>query len=323
MKRNVTLDGLRGIAAICVLLYHLGSLLDLPVMPGGYLAVDFFFCLSGYVLAKAYGDRLGVLDLTWRRVARLYPVFLFGLALGLAKVAAQTLLGVEQVFQSGADFARALVLNALMLPDLMGPIYPFNGPAWTLFLEMVLSIAFAALLCRMRAIGLVTLALLGAVGMIWAVTAYGWLNVGWDAETLPFGLARAVYGFCAGMLIARWVRDERVHRVPWAVLLLILGMLVPDLLFALVLSPLIVALGARTDLDERLKPLFAWAGNVSYPLYAVHWPIAVAVVFAGFPLPVALVLGVAVPVIAADLALRFYDRPVRRWLTSFRAIPAG
>jgi len=75
-RRYEALDGLRGVAAVAVMLYHIGGWTGRPWLAAhGYLAVDFFFCLSGFVLAHAYGRReIGWLGYMRARLIRLWPL---------------------------------------------------------------------------------------------------------------------------------------------------------------------------------------------------------------------------------------------------------
>src|SRR5580692_3274314 len=84
-QRLVALDGARGLSALAVAFFHF----DRNVWPAhGYLAVDLFFLLSGYVIAGAYETRLqrgsGLGWFFGVRMARLYPIYLFGTLIGLA-----------------------------------------------------------------------------------------------------------------------------------------------------------------------------------------------------------------------------------------------
>ena len=135
--RFSSLDGLRGFAAIAVMAYHV----DHDWMPGGHLAVDFFFCLSGFVIALNYqsrmrGGAIGVVRFMALRLARLYPMVLAGA--GLA------------IWLLHADY-RILAL----VPSTWGlALFPGNPPYWSLLAELAVSLAFAVLLVRLdKALG--------------------------------------------------------------------------------------------------------------------------------------------------------------------------
>src|ERR1700730_18632705 len=142
MKRYEALDALRGVAALSVLAFHLGQVkLEPGLVPHGYLAVDFFFVLSGFVVAHAYEAALRD-KLTWRafavkRLIRLYPLALLGALAGTA-----VLLLKWRIFREKADplstILASSVLNAFLLPNLFGGVaskselFPGNGPLWSL-----------------------------------------------------------------------------------------------------------------------------------------------------------------------------------------------
>jgi peptidoglycan/LPS O-acetylase OafA/YrhL len=147
-----TLDAMRGIAAIAVVIFHVGTVMGLQVCKSGYLAVDFFFVLSGFVLARAYEMTLKSELSFWRfiamRLIRLYPLLALGVLFGAITVVGQIAEHSPTALNSAAASA-AFVFNALMLPAVTSPgLFPFDGPAWSLFFELVINAIFAAILYR-------------------------------------------------------------------------------------------------------------------------------------------------------------------------------
>ena len=146
--RYVWLDGMRGLAALAVVLHHALSPFGLQKLwiPHAQLAVDFFFCMSGFVVAAAYQRRresgLGFLDLMRRRWQRLYPMALCGIALG-----AVALLGRGEV---NGQTLVSLGFNLMLQPDYSawwrgsGPTWASNVAIWSVWIELLLSAAFAA-----------------------------------------------------------------------------------------------------------------------------------------------------------------------------------
>ena len=189
------LDGLRGVAAIVVVWYHIfesfaTSHLDQGINHG-YLAVDFFFLLSGFVLGYAYDGRWGKMN-TWsfirRRLIRLHPMVIFGAIFGGALFYTQ---GCEAWDVSKISIGMLLVgilLNALMIPaptrmDVrgLGEIYPLNGPTWSLFFEYIGNLLYAIILRRLPLWGLRLIVLISGLGLI-GVAVYGTqgdLCLGW------------------------------------------------------------------------------------------------------------------------------------------------
>jgi peptidoglycan/LPS O-acetylase OafA/YrhL len=337
-ERNALADGLRGMAALAVATLHAGFTLKMQIATGGYLAVDFFFILSGLVIAQAYDKRLANRMTAFRflkiRAIRLYPLFALGCLLGIVKSVSQIALHDSHAMAPG-QLALATSLNLLMLPiPLSSPaLFPINSPAWSLFCELAINVAYALILVKLRSRWLVAIATAGAGVMIFAlVTGEDGLNVGYNRATLAFGLARVSYGFCLGMLIARLARDMN-RRPRWLALAMPLVMLafltipvsngsalVRDALFAFLVAPAIIWAVARMDVPERFRRPFVLLGDLSYPLYAVHYPILLAVSYVGLrmhlPKPAILVSVIGIVSIAAYAAERWLDRPVRHWLSS-------
>ncbi|MFT4022650.1 MAG: acyltransferase [Flavihumibacter sp.] len=152
-----TLDGLRGVAALTVVCFHLfevyaTSHVDQQINHG-YLAVDFFFILSGFVVGYAYDDRRKTMTATAfikRRFIRLHPMVVIGAVIGAIVFYFQ---GCEAWDVSKIPVTALLVatlLNIFMIPAPpayevrgLGELYPLNGPAWSLFFEYIGNILYA------------------------------------------------------------------------------------------------------------------------------------------------------------------------------------
>lgn len=149
----VGLDGLRGTSAAIVVIFHLqsGRSLDDLTFPAGYLAVDMFFMLSGFVIAHAYEERLKS-DLTFARFAglraiRLYPLYILGCALLLGHAVLQAAYAGE--LWRAREFVYALPYAVALVPNFpAGPAgwFKLNPPAWSLFYEWVYNLLYAAFL---------------------------------------------------------------------------------------------------------------------------------------------------------------------------------
>ena len=292
-RRYETLDALRGVAALAVVGFHLGTVgLEPGFMPSGFLAVDFFFVLSGFVVAHAYEARLSrclsVRAFMVRRVARLYPLACLGAMLGFV-----VLLIKHASFPGRVDsLPRILVagvMNGFLLPTFFGgeasrhDLFPTNGPLWSLFFELVANCIWAITLARCRARILAALALSSLAALAMAAVAARTVNVGFDTATFVGGAARVGLGFPLGVLLYRLHHaDAQAPRgAPLALAALLLAVLARphdaatqmawlDLISVAVLLPTIVLLGAATSAVGRLG---AWAGALSYPVYVLHFPI--------------------------------------------------
>ncbi len=238
--RYEILDGLRGVAALMVILFHI---FETYCPPGGqqhinhgYLAVDFFFVLSGFVIGYAYDDRWNKMT-TWgffkRRLVRLHPMVIMGTLIGACLF----------FFQSGAFprvleiepwmFFLCLVMGFLMIPcgpglDIRGwgETNSFNGPNWSLTLEYLGNILYALVLRHLPKWGLAIL--MAIAGFFTLDLTLGW-NVlgllrapqytvigGWSLtpDQMYIGLTRLFYPFLCGLLISRILPSHRSESNP-------------------------------------------------------------------------------------------------------------
>lgn len=304
--RYPTLDALRGAAAFAVLFYHLRNIgaghhgpAVLPIFASGYLAVDLFFVLSGFVISHAYGARLRK-SLPFRafmtaRFVRLQPVIAIGTLIGFILALVQRLLGLE-----GAPGLFAILTclpaNLLMLPNVLMPsgIFLFNPPAWSLFYELAANAVYAFAVRRganstngMREnLLLAASCLAGFGGLAASVLLVGDLDRGVALGDWPVALARIIFSFTAGALLHRtrhrWMKGVPRLPLPW-LLIACVALLAPDfhgapraiydLTFATALSPVLLMLTCVAQPGPRLQSASAWLGMISYPLYAVHAPI--------------------------------------------------
>lgn len=342
-QRFVLLDGLRGVAAFAVILDHVpgGVLGDL--LPGRYLAVDFFFVLSGFVLAHAYGRRLeqgwSPLSFMTARVIRLYPMYLLGLMIGIAL----SVLGLLRGWMgpTWSDVLTTAMLGLLFLPAPPmaafggGSLYPFNGPAWSLFFELIANLIYAliARFLSWRVLGAILI--LGAAAVIYTLNRHaGTGGPGWLWEHVDAGFARVMFDFFAGVAIHRVRTLKQIPALPWwgALIgfLVVIAMPAPgewrvvyDSAAALVLMPLLVALSAGSQVTGVVARICSTIGLLSYGVYVIHVPM-----FATLGVMAAAVhlqldegpwLAVLVAVLAAAVAAIAYvgfDRPWRAWLSA-------
>lgn len=322
-RHVLTLDALRGIAAIAVLLIHVGWILGDPSLARyGYLAVDLFFVISGFVLGRAYEDKL-LAGMSWRRFmtfrfARLYPALFLGVLLGL----------VAHFVLSGQSYQLGWysIGHFFLIPDLSARegIFPLNGVLWSLFFELVINAGHGLVVRRLTNVRLGLFVV--AMGICWAFAASastGNWGGGWNAETFLGGFARVGWGYGIGLLLHRVTRDR--WRVP-AILPIALGALalfLPHIaaiparpaISVFVLFPLIVALAVASEVPPFARGVAAWLGAISYPLYAIHHPLLmmIAARFDTSSGTTRALIAIAI-VIAATLVEYLYDAPLRTWL---------
>ena len=350
------LDGLRGVAALMVVCFHLfeayaTSHLDQRINHG-YLAVDFFFILSGFVVGYAYDDRwtkMTVREFLTRRLVRLQPMVVIGALIGAVMFYTQ---GCPVWDVSAVPVAMLLVatlMNAFMIPATpgaeirgVGEMYPLNGPAWSLFFEYIGNVLYALFIRRLSTRALAVLVAAAGCGLA-AFSVWGPLGdicVGFSltGENIVGGSLRLLFAFPAGLLLSRVFRPVRVRGAFWIGSLAVVALAsvpriggsehlwmngVYDALCAVVLFPLIVWIGASGKTTDRVTSrICKFLGDISYPLYMVHYPF-IYLYYAwvknenltfGQSLPGAAAL-VAGSVALAWLCLRFYDEPVRRFLS--------
>ncbi len=343
-------DGLRGLAALAIMLFHLSFLMTgRTIVPHGYLAVDFFFILSGFVVAHAYEARRQA-GLSWGGFAllrgiRLYPLAMLGMAEGLLLLATQVHFHLGR-YGALPALAGNVALNLALLPAWLphrglGPaMFPADDPLWTLFLELAANLLWAWRGPRLRTWQLAALVLAALIWLLVEGLRYGTLNAGPGFPTAQAGLARVCFGFPCGVLLFRLrTRFARWPGVPGWVLgvALLLALACPldvhvalmphaqklpwwDLLCAALIFPAIIWAGAGSRVQARL--LWRGLGDISYPVYALHMPAVKALSHLytahlhKIPAPLLYPVFIALIAACAWAAGKFYDAPVRRFLAA-------
>lgn len=299
------LDGLRGVAALLVILYHVFECFDWTPVPHGYLAVDFFFVLSGFVIGYAYDDRWqeGMTAGTFfkRRLIRLHPMVILGAVIGAVCFFLQGGLRWDGTPVSAGWVMVAMLLGMLMLPlypgaaaDVRGngEMFPLNGPSWSLFFEYIGNILYALLLRRLSTRWLAVTACVTGCALVYIAVGDGFLGVGWSMvdHGLWTGLVRMLFPYTAGMLMARVFRPVKgVRGVFWicGVIIFLVGCLplmagelqpwlngLYDALCVIVVFPCLVWLGAsQLSVRALTGRVSHFLGELSYPLYIVHYPL--------------------------------------------------
>lgn len=357
-KHYEILDGLRGVAAVLVVAFHIlevfsGGDHTKQLINHGYLAVDFFFLLSGFVIAHAYDDRWNTMSLTGffkRRLIRLHPMIIVGMTLG----AVCFYFATSSMFPAiaGTPFWKlilVMILGWFLIPvpgslDIRGwgEMFPLNGPAWSLFFEYIANIFYALILRKVSNTVLWILVAISGFALIQlAVTSTnGDIIGGWslDPEQLRIGFTRLTFPFFAGILLRRLFKSGNIkHAFLWSTLLIVAIMSFPrvggseylwyngiyDSLTIILLFPLVVYIGASGSIKSPVsKRLCNFLGDISYPIYITHFPI-LYVYYAwvsknNIRLENSLVVASAVLILCIVVSyvfLKLYDIPVRKWLT--------
>lgn len=362
--RYEILDGLRGVAAVLVILYHFGEgFATSPVdqmMNHGYLAVDFFFVLSGFVIGYAYDRRWKNNGMTTgrfmlRRLIRLQPMVVLSVILGAA---AYLLQGSVQWDGTPVPFhwvLVALVLGLFMIPVLPGAaadvrgngeMFPLNGPSWSLFFEYIGSLMYAVVLHRLSKKGLRAVVAISGIGLaacaLLNMSGAYHLGVGWSIADMGWlgGFLRLSFSFGIGLMLTRNFRPMRIRGAFWICAALITVLMscpyigstdgnpsivngVYDIICTLFIFPAIVYIGAcGTTSDIFSRKVCGFLGDISYPVYIIHYPV-MYMFYAwvwnngitlpeAWPVCTALFVGI---ILEAWIAMRWYDTPVRRYLS--------
>lgn len=358
------LDALRGVAAIIVVCYHIFEGFSfaqitnqagdglIRVFNHGYLAVDFFFLLSGFVINYAYNDRwkeMTTASFFKRRLIRLHPMLIMGAFIGLICF---LIGGSEQWNGTKIPLYVSIItflLTCLMIPALPssfneirgnGELFPLNGPMWSLFFEYIGNILYAIFIRRLSTklltFVVILLGILHSIFTIGNLSGYGNLGVGWTFDTINFfgGMLRMLFPFTLGMLISRRFKAIKLpYPFFFSSILLIATLSVPYLTafkamnfngiyesFCItVIFPLILIIGASSQEKSKLSQTL---GELSYPLYIIHYPIMY--IFYQWLIktkqytlsetyPVALFV-VILSIVLAFILLKLYDKPLRQRL---------
>lgn len=305
------LDGLRGVAALLVIWYHVfEGFATSPIdqqFNHGYLAVDFFFILSGFVIGYAYDDRwkstMNVKNFFKRRLIRLHPMVVLGAVLGAITFYIQ---GCEKWDGTQVTLSMvmvAMLLNLFLIPSIPGSapevrgngeMYPLNGPSWSLFFEYIGNILYALFIRKLSTKALTVLVVLAGIALasfaMFNMSGNYHLGVGWTLMdyNLAGGFLRMLFSFSIGLLMSRNFKPLHVRGAFWicslgiAVLLsvpYIGGTETPwmnaayDSVCTIFLFPMLVYLGASGKAtDKGTVKVCKFLGDISYPVYIIHYP---------------------------------------------------
>ena len=367
------LDGLRGVAALLVVAFHLfeghAASRFVQIINHGYLAVDFFFVLSGFVIGYAYDERwrhMSTADFFKRRLIRLHPMIVVAMIIG----ALMFYLQQGTLFPKIADTPLWLMLLLMFIGITLMPVgpaldvrgwgemHPLNGPAWSLFYEYVANILYALFVRKFSKLVLGLCVFAAGCALVYHCVSgpNGDVIGGWSItpEQVRLGLTRLLYPFFAGLLLSRIVTVGRVkHAFLLCTVIITAALALPrfggaqqlwmnglyESLCIIVVFPLVVYLGASGEAGSGLSArVCGFLGDISYPLYIIHYPFVYTYmawvvenkvsIAQGWPVAIATL---AWCVLLAWLCLKFYDIPVRAWLTArfmkrsgvtFRSVPA-
>ena len=344
------LDGLRGSAAFLIVIFHLFNYSfrfhgPWALVKHAYLAVDFFFALSGFVVAYAYDDRwtrMTMLQFFRIRLIRLHPLVLIGATLGLLGY-------IFDPFSKAMNHTPAPILllayiTSLFLlpsPPVGGRLHEtqaLNGPAWSLMQEYLGNIAYALILRRLRTTTLAIIIGLSALLLIWTANTKGSLDGGWGYPEIWMAPLRLTVSFVMGLWLYRIHDRIRFPRIGLLLLSIVLvvcfqmpqfskvsGLSLNGLYDAacvLFLFPLVILCGAHSRAGTGMIRLCKFSGRLSYPLYITHIPfVYVLTGYSSTRHPstdvklIWILLLIPIVTLVAWIILKYFDEPVRAWLT--------
>jgi len=352
------LDGLRGVAALMVVIFHLfeshATSHQDQIVNHGYLAVDFFFLLSGFVIGYAYDDRwskMTVKDFFTRRLIRLQPMVVMGMLIG-------GLLFYFQASELWPNIAQTpvwkmllvMVIGMTLIPlplsmDIRGwtEMHPLNGPGWSLFYEYIANILYAIGVRKFSNTALALLVLVTGTGLAhYVITSPGGDIVGgWalTAEQIYIGFTRMLFPFFAGLLLFRMGKLASIKNAfVWCSLAIVAILAFPriggtenlwqnglyEAIAIIVFFPLVVYLGASGKVNSPIgKRICKFTGDISYPLYITHYPLVYCYMawVSNNKISIAeswpyMILVFVIALIVAYACLKLYDEPARKWLAS-------
>jgi len=300
------LDGLRGVAAVIVVMFHILETFalgdnNMQIINHGYLAVDFFFVLSGFVIGYAYDDRWGKMNFGGffrRRLIRLHPMIIAGMVIGAALFYFQGCFYFPRINEVPVwKMFLVMFIGFTLIPvgsslDIRGwsEMHPLDGPAWSLFFEYIANILYGLFIRKFSKTILSIFVFIAGCALIHLSITHGDVIGGWSIEPaqLYIGFTRLLYPFFAGLLLSGIVKPGSIkNSFLWCSLLLIIVLSVPKIggtehiwmngiyvAFCIILVfPLIVYLGASGEITGKVSSkLCNFLGNISYPLYITHYP---------------------------------------------------
>ena len=337
------LDGLRGLAAVVVVIFHFMEIIitdfSKNFIAHGYLAVDFFFCLSGFVVVYAYDNRIagmGLKTFIKLRLIRLQPLVIIGSILGLFTFLFDPCNNLYAVY-GFKETALIFITSTFLIPypvvsERYFNLFNLNAPSWSLFWEYVANLLYATVLFKATKKVLTLLTLLAAAGLFYVSWNSSGLLGGWSGGTFLDGFARISFSFLMGMLIYRsnWIIKNKLGLLSMSALLL-LAFITPyskqwnwlvDPLLVILYFPLLVALGAGASLASSHHKINTLSGAISYPLYMTHYPFMW--IFANYvtvekpsiaELMWVIPISVASLIVLSYLVFKFLDFPIRNYLT--------
>lgn len=353
------LDGLRGVAALMVIIFHFfethaGGSHITQIINHGYLAVDFFFMLSGFVIGYAYDDRWDRMSLATffkRRIIRLHPMVIMGSLVGAAFYYLQEAPCFPPIEHTAVGtMLLVMLLGCTLLPlpvkwDIRGwtEMHPLNGPAWSLYYEYIGNILYALFVRKFSKVALSLLVIVAGCFTVYrCLTApAGDIVGGWALtwEQQYVGFVRLMYPFFAGLLLSRlgWLIRLKKRAFWWCSLIIVVILSVPRIggenhywmnglyesFCILFVFPVIVSMGAGGKVTgKHSTAICKFLGDISYPIYITHYPLIYTYTAWVSKNNISMIEGLPYlililisSIVLAYACLKLYDEPLRKRLT--------
>jgi len=343
----LSLTGLRGVAALVIFFHHARHKLE-AVFPDtsfdflihGYLAVDVFFVLSGFVISYSYATRIGSPaefgHYLLRRFARLYPLYAVS-TLAVVGMVQGALAAGWQIHRPARFSIDHHLLIHLTMTQAWGweQELRYNLPSWSVSAEIFAYLLFPALWVLTSRIGRTTTALAAALAST-LLTVFVLRFLGFESLHVPSqgALVRVTGEFLAGLLSYRaWSRNPTIFNTVGRAVETLAIMVIAVIFFSPLADPLmspgavvlvyVLARGGGPLTRILATPFMLWLGRISYSLYLTHFPVLsvlervlpVEIVPASDPARLAFVaLHLAIALVVAAAAYHGIEEPGRRWL---------
>jgi len=345
--KYLTLDAIRGVAALFVVIRHLSDFFGGIQFPHSHLAVDLFFVMSGFVLSAAYdkdlvSGKLSTTNFLKIRAVRLYPLYFMGTALFFIGELLLSVFGslhgsIHHPGTFNIDLLFEVLLGLLLIPSPVPGIslFPLNGPSWSIFFEVITNGFYARF--REYLTKKMMLYVLGVSGggLVISVFLMSNLDFGNTWQNSFGGLPRVFYSFTAGLMVYRIHQNIRIKiqfnnlntLLVLSLVIMLLGFPITlytefyELIVVLVIFPILVLTASFVEPtpNAKLGKIFATMGLTSYAIYILQAPFiwAFSTIFVKYKNTSILWPGVIAVAVLFVLSLSldlFYDQPARRWM---------
>ncbi len=326
------------------------------------MAVDIFFLLSGVVIDASYRGRLvkklSPLRFIWLRIVRIYPLYILGTAIAISAVIIspnhQLLDGSSPiVFSHKVFFAFSALLLLPNLSSWSSGEFPYDGPAWSLFFELLINVFYGFIVRRLSNRMLVGLILIFSLLLLFSLVHFHEVEMGWRQNTFIAGIFRTGASFFLGVALYRFYLYMQTANVSGRAVLAALTTKRPIILSVIIIVATVVALTAPVSRDSSiflyvfcvfmlfpaliflslwiepnrfLEKIWLFLGDTSYAIYTLHAPLYLFMcsVIGGYT---GILVGKYAPYIGFFyivflLCLAYvidciYDKPVRSMLKKF------